>query len=254
VASRLPYTTSSCPSAGSLRVATLPETRQVMAGPLPIRVLPSGEGVDGRGADDKGRTAALLVKKYRRATQGSSTFVAGLVPEQRAPGQGVNVTAGYKAVALTSQALSESGAPPTRSGQGSMLVRGASGTTEPHILVSTTVDPAGAPRFCSVAPAFPARCFWLPASGASPARAERGFGGGKPRAAPEVRAAQAMLRLRLRSLGSRRVGAATSAKPFFGRLDHFLRAFLLHALNHFRLMVHESPYFWLRQRLAPGTS
>jgi hypothetical protein len=161
VASRLPYTTSSCPSAGSLRVATLPETRQVMAGPLPIRVLPSGEGVDGRGADDKGRTAARLVKKYRRATQGSSTFVAGLGPEQRAPGQGVNVTAGYKAVALTSQALSGSGAPPTRSGQGSMLVRGASATTEPHILVSTTVDPAGAPRFCSVAPAFSARCFWL---------------------------------------------------------------------------------------------
>jgi hypothetical protein len=47
-----------------------------------------------------------------QAIQSGSTFAAGLVPEPRAPGQGVDVTVGYKAVTPTSQALSGSGAPP----------------------------------------------------------------------------------------------------------------------------------------------
>ena len=47
-----------------------------------------------------------------QAIQSGSTFAAGLVPEPRAPGQGVDVTVGYKAFTPTSQALSGSGAPP----------------------------------------------------------------------------------------------------------------------------------------------
>jgi hypothetical protein len=181
-----------------------------MAGPLPTRVLPSGEGVGGRGADDKGRTAALLVKKYRPGDTGRFNLC-------RRPCSGTKGSRSrrrrYCGVQgrcsdLASLERERRTAHEVRARRDA--VRGAPGTTEPHIMVSTPQTLWCCPRKNIVmSEAFS----WRPrlhtfhdaqhsrrdASGASPARAERGFGGGKPRAAPKARA--------------RRVGAAMPAEP-----------------------------------------
>jgi hypothetical protein len=149
VASRLPYTTSSCPSAGSL-VATLRLDRNLRLGrSWQDRSRPASchpvRGLAVAAPTTKVEPLHCSSRSIVQATQGGSTFVAGLVPEQRAPGQGVDVTAGYKAVALTSQALSGSGAPPTRSGQGAML---CGEPPEPRSRISWSVHR----RPCGVAP------------------------------------------------------------------------------------------------------